>query len=51
MRFLKRINEGWSDDYVTDFSDNGFTISKETVNYLILQLVNIKSISKSIISN
>lgn len=28
MKFLKRINEGWSDDYVSDFSDNGFTIEE-----------------------
>ena len=32
MRFLKRINEGWSDDYVTDFSDNGFTIEETPSN-------------------
>jgi len=28
MKYLKRINEGWSDDYVSDFSDNGFTIEE-----------------------
>lgn len=32
MRFLKRINEGWSDDYVTDFSDSGFTIEETPSN-------------------
>lgn len=28
MKYLKRINEGWSDDYVTDFSDNNFEIEE-----------------------
>ena len=28
MRFIKLINEGWSDDYITDFSDNGFSITE-----------------------
>lgn len=32
MKFLKRINEGWSDDYVSDFSDNGFTIEETPSN-------------------
>lgn len=32
MKYLKRINEGWSDDYVTDFSDNGFTIEETPSN-------------------
>jgi len=32
VKYLKRINEGWSDDYVTDFSDNGFTIEETPSN-------------------
>lgn len=28
MNFIKRINEGWSDDYVTDFTDFGFQIEE-----------------------
>ena len=28
MKYLKRINEGWSDDYTVDFSDNNFEIEE-----------------------
>lgn len=26
MKHIKKINEGWSDDYVTDFTDHGFQV-------------------------
>ena len=26
MKYIKKINEGWSDDYVYDFKDHGFEI-------------------------
>ncbi len=31
MKYIKRINEGWSDDYTYDFTDNGFK-TKEDLN-------------------